>query len=73
MDMRKKNKAYKFRLYQTEEQAHLIRKTFGCVRFVYSKMLAGRQEVSEKHKANKAELKEQKYSTPAQYKVEYEW
>ncbi|MED1556229.1 helix-turn-helix domain-containing protein, partial [Bacillus paramycoides] len=33
--MTKHNKAYKFRLYPTEEQANLIRKTFGCVRFVY--------------------------------------
>ncbi|AET62102.1 IS605 transposase OrfB [Paenibacillus terrae HPL-003] len=31
--MAKYNKAYKFRLYPTEEQAHLMRKTFGCVRF----------------------------------------
>ncbi|PGD97460.1 cytosine methyltransferase [Bacillus wiedmannii] len=46
--MAKYNKAYKFRLYPTEEQAHLIRKTFGCVRFVYNKMLAERKEVYEK-------------------------
>ncbi|ALQ68884.1 hypothetical protein ATN06_16450 [Bacillus thuringiensis] len=43
--MIKHNKAYKFRLYPTEEQAHLIRNTFGCVRFVYNKMLAERKEV----------------------------
>ncbi|WMM34386.1 helix-turn-helix domain-containing protein, partial [Shouchella clausii] len=42
--MAKRNKAYKFRLYQTDEQALLIRKTFGCVRFVYNKMLAEREE-----------------------------
>jgi putative transposase len=28
------NKAYKFRLYPNAEQAMLINKTFGCVRFV---------------------------------------
>ncbi|TKH28829.1 hypothetical protein FC698_30565, partial [Bacillus cereus] len=27
--MTKQNKAYKFRLYPTGDQAHLIRKTFG--------------------------------------------
>ncbi len=43
--MIKHNKAYKFRLYPTEEQAHFIRNTFGCVRFVYNKMLAERKEV----------------------------
>ncbi len=53
-------------------KAHLIRKTFGCVRFVYNKMLAERKEVYEKHKANKEELKKQKFPTPAKYKVEYE-
>ncbi|MFJ8415453.1 helix-turn-helix domain-containing protein, partial [Bacillus paramycoides] len=51
--MKKHNKAYKFRLYPTEEQAYLIRKTFGCVRFVYNKMLAERKEVYEKYKENK--------------------
>ncbi|CAH2464288.1 hypothetical protein IIQ_05305 [Bacillus cereus VD118] len=67
------NKAYIFRLYPTEQQAHLIRKTFGCVRFVYNKMLAERKEVYEKHKGNKEELKKQKHPTPAKYKVEFEW
>lgn len=59
--MIKHNKAYKFRLYPTEKQAHLIRKTFGCVRFVYNKMLAERKEVYEKHKTNKEELKKQNF------------
>lgn len=71
--MAKHNKAYKFRLYPTEEQAHLIRKTFGCVRFVYNKMLAERKELYETYKENKEELKKQKFPTPAKYKVEYEW
>ncbi|WP_423250473.1 RNA-guided endonuclease TnpB family protein [Bacillus paramobilis] len=71
--MPKQNKAYKFRLYPTEEQAHLIRKTFGCVRFVYNKMLAERKEVYEKYKENKEELKKQKFPTPAKYKAQYEW
>ncbi len=73
IDMTKHNKAYKFRLYPTEEQAHLIRKTFGCVRFVYNKMLADRKELYETHKENKEELKKQKFPTPAKYKEEYEW
>lgn len=36
------NKAYKFRLYPTIEQEHMILKTFGCVRFVYNHMLSDR-------------------------------
>ncbi|OLO35930.1 transposase, partial [Alkalihalophilus pseudofirmus] len=45
--MTKRNKAYKFRLYPTDQQTLLIRKTFGCVRFVYNKMLAERIETYE--------------------------
>ncbi len=33
------NKACKFRIYPTKEQAILLTKTFGCVRFTYNKML----------------------------------
>ena len=32
-------KAYKFRLYPTDNQKILINKTFGCVRFVYNHFL----------------------------------
>ncbi|MDT3497925.1 transposase [Bacillus toyonensis] len=71
--MTKQNKAYKFRLYPTEEQAYLMRKTFGCVRFVYNKMLAERKEAYEKYKDDKEQLKKQKPSTPAKYKAEFEW
>ncbi|MFD0714874.1 RNA-guided endonuclease TnpB family protein [Paenibacillus sp. GCM10027626] len=67
------NKAYKFRLYPTEEQASLIHKTFGCVRFVYNKMLAERKETYEQFKDDKAALKKQKLPTPAKYKEEFGW
>jgi len=71
--MTKHNKAYKFRLYPTEEQAYLMRKTFGCVRFVYNRMLAERKEAYEKYKDDKKQLKKQKLPTPAKYKAEFEW
>lgn len=71
--MTKHNKAYKFRLYPTEEQALLIHKTFGCVRFVYNKMLTERKETYEKYKEDKEQLKKQKFPTPAKYKGEFEW
>ena len=67
------NKAYKFRLYPTQEQEQLLTKTFGCVRFVYNKMLAERKEVYEKFKDDKEALKKQKFPTPAKYKQEYPW
>lgn len=34
-----KHKSFRFRLYPNKTQAVLINKTFGCVRFVYNKML----------------------------------
>ncbi len=50
-----------------------MRKTFGCVRFVYNRMLAERKEAYEKHKDDKDQLKKQKLPTPAKYKAEFEW
>ncbi|WP_153722844.1 RNA-guided endonuclease TnpB family protein [Sporosarcina cascadiensis] len=67
------NKAYKFRIYPTKEQEQLMMKTFGCVRFVYNKMLAERKETYEQFKDDKEMLKKQKHPTPAKYKAEFEW
>src|SRR5690625_7224971 len=69
--MTKQNKAFKFRLYPNKEQKELLAKTFGCVRFVYNKMLAERKETYEKFKDAKERLKEQKFPTPAKYKDEF--
>ncbi len=69
--MTKQNKAFKFRLYQNKEQEELLAKTFGCVRFVYNKMLAERKETYEKFKDDKEKLKEQKFPTPAKYKDKF--
>lgn len=60
------NKAYKFRIYPNKEQQELISKTFGCVRFVYNKMLG---EKIEYYKETEKSLK----VTPAKYKTEFEW
>ena len=67
------HKAYKFRIYPTKEQEAFLVKTFGCVRFVYNKMLAERKETYEILKDNMALLKKQKLPTPAKYKKEFEW
>jgi len=63
--MIKQNKAFKFRLLPNKEQAVLLAKTFGCVRLVYNKMLAERQETYAKYKNDKEILKKQKFPTPA--------
>jgi len=67
------NKAYMFRLYPTQEQEKLLAKTFGCVRFVYNKMLSERKEMYEQFKDDKEALKGQKFPTPAKYKVAFAW
>ena len=38
------NKAFKYRLYPNNEQQELFAKTFGCVRFIYNKMLSDKIE-----------------------------
>lgn len=62
----KLNKAYKFRLYPNKEQQELINKTFGCVRFIYNKMLSDKIKYYEEHK-------QKLNNTPAQYKKEFDW
>lgn len=59
-------KAYKFRLYPNTEQQEFFTKCFGCVRFVYNRMLSERIDYynSTKQKLNNA---------PAQYKDEFPW
>ena len=60
------NKAYKFRIYPSKEQEVLLAKTFGCVRFIYNKMLDDKIKYYE-------ETKKKLNNTPAQYKKEFEW
>jgi putative transposase len=60
------NKSYKFRIYPNSDQKLLFEKTFGCVRFIYNKMLADKIEYYK-------ETKQLLNNTPAQYKNEFEW
>ncbi|WP_214724713.1 IS200/IS605 family element RNA-guided endonuclease TnpB [Exiguobacterium sp. s143] len=62
-------KAYKFRLYPTKLQQEYFLKTFGCVRFVYNKMLEERIRMYEESKLNPNA--KQKLPTPAKYKPEF--
>ncbi|MEG1301820.1 MAG: helix-turn-helix domain-containing protein, partial [Erysipelotrichaceae bacterium] len=50
--MKKLNKAYKFRIYPNTEQQILFAKTFGCVRFIYNRMLSDKIKHYEKTKEN---------------------
>ena len=38
------NRAYKFRIYPTDEQEVLIRKTIGCARLIYNCLLHDKQQ-----------------------------
>ena len=58
--------AYKYRLYPNKEQEIYFAKTFGCVRFIYNKMLSDKIEYYK-------ETNQKLNNTPAQYKKEYEW
>jgi len=44
------NKAYKFRIYPNQEQEQFFAHHFGCVRFVYNRMLALFQETRQFNK-----------------------
>ncbi|RBR31676.1 IS200/IS605 family element RNA-guided endonuclease TnpB [Enterococcus cecorum] len=62
-------KAYKFRIYPTEEQEIFFAKTFGCVRKVYNLMLNDRKKAYEEVK--NAPSKKMIFPTPAKYKKEF--
>ena len=62
-------KAYKFRIYPTEEQEIFFAKTFGCVRKVYNLMLNDRKKVYEEVKNDSS--KKMTFPTPAKYKKEF--
>ena len=55
------NKAYKYRIYPTEEQISLFNKTFGCCRFIWNIMLADKLDAYKKDKTLRL-------TTPAMYK-----
>ena len=60
------NKAYRYRIYPTTEQKMMFAKTFGCVRFIYNKMLSDRIDYYK-------ETGQKLHNTPAQYKEEFPW
>jgi len=60
------NKAFKFRLYPTEEQKKMILMTLGHNRFLWNRMLQDKQE-------HYAFYQTHLYNRPAQYKDTYPW
>lgn len=62
-------KAYKFRIYPTEEQKIFFGKSFGCVRKVYNLMLDDRMKAYEETKNDSS--KKMSFPTPAKYKQDF--
>lgn len=62
-------KAYKFRIYPTEEQEIFFVKSFGCVRKVYNLMLDDRMKIYEDTKNDSS--KKMSFPTPAKYKKDF--
>ena len=58
--------AYKYRLYPNKKQKEYFTKCFGCVRFIYNRMLSDKIEYYK-------ETKQKLNNTPAQYKKEFPW
>lgn len=59
-------KGYKYRLYPNKEQRIYFAKCFGCVRFIYNRMLSDKIEYYK-------ETGKKLNNTPAQYKKEFPW
>lgn len=62
-------KAYKFRIYPTEEQETFFAKSFGCVREVYNLMLDDRMKAYEETRRDSS--KKMSFPTPAKYKQDF--
>ena len=64
-------KSYKYRIYPNKKQQELIRKTFGCARYVYNYYLDKRKKLYEAGKTTYTYVKCAKDLT--QLKKEFEW
>lgn len=67
------NQAIKMRIYPTGVQQEMLNKTFGCCRLLWNQMLAERNEVYQLLKENSEVLREHKYKTEKEYKMEFKF
>jgi putative transposase len=61
------------RIYPTRVQQEMLNKTFGCCRLLWNQMLAERNEVYQLLKENSEVLREHKYKTEKEYKMEFKF
>jgi len=67
------NQAIKMRIYPTGVQKEMLKKTFGCCRLLWNQMLAERNGVYQLLKENSEALREHKYKTEKEYKMEFKF
>lgn len=68
-----KHRAYKYRFYPTPEQEQNLAKTFGCVRFVYNRMLFYRQQAYYQHHEKLSYVDTAFLLTNLKNQDEYQW
>jgi len=67
------NQAIKMRIYPTGDQKEMLNKTFGCCRLLWNQMLAERNKVYQLLKENSEVLREHKYKSEKEYKMEFKF
>lgn len=63
---------YKYRIYPNRKQEELIRKTFGCTRFVYNETLSYRKDLYEKENKSMSKF-DCSYYLYSELKKKHEW
>lgn len=66
-------RAYKFRFYPTPEQAELLARTFGCVRFVYNSILRWRIDAYNERKEKMGYVQASARLTALKKEPEFAW
>ena len=65
------NYTIKLRIYPNNSQKNFFEINFGCIRFVYNKMIEERKGVYRLYEDEKDKLYNYKYKTEKQYKEDY--
>jgi putative transposase len=66
-------RVYRYRIYPTADQEHILAKTFGCARFIFNHMLNVRKTAWEEHKKSISYSDTSKLLTFLKKKPEYNW
>jgi putative transposase len=70
---RKHKRAYRYRFYPTDEQKHLLARTFGCVRFVYNYFLRRRSDAYHQQQEHVSYRRTSALLTALKQQEEYRW